>query len=130
MPHLLDTDIAIAYLAGDLATEQLVASLAPSGIALRLISYMEVVQGILESANPVTARAGFDSFLVDVPVLPFSIAIADRCARLRMDLERTGRRVRSRALDLIIAATALELQMTLVTRNKADYADIPGLTLY
>jgi hypothetical protein len=31
-----------------------------------------------------------------------------------------------RALDLIIAATALENDLTLVTYNRADFADIPG----
>jgi predicted nucleic acid-binding protein len=35
--------------------------------------------------------------------------------------------VRQRALDLIIAATALEHDLTLVTRNREDFQDIPGL---
>jgi predicted nucleic acid-binding protein len=35
-----------------------------------------------------------------------------------------------RALDLLIAAPALEHQLTLVTRNLGDYNDIPGLDLY
>ena len=130
MAHLLDTDVAIDYLAGDPATKQLLAPLVKVGIARSLITYMEIVQGILESPDPVTARTEFDAFLVDVPVLPFSLEIADRCARLRMELKSQGKRVRPRALDLITAATALELRLTLVTRNTADYADVPGLTLY
>jgi predicted nucleic acid-binding protein len=65
-----------------------------------------------------------------VPVLPFDLAIARRTARLRADLAAQGRRTRTRALDLIVAATALEHGLTLVTRNKADYQDIPNLSLY
>jgi predicted nucleic acid-binding protein len=38
--------------------------------------------------------------------------------------------VRSRALDLITAAIALERGYTLVTRNSRDYADIDGLSLH
>jgi predicted nucleic acid-binding protein len=37
--------------------------------------------------------------------------------------------VNSRALDLIIAATALEYDLTLVTANNKDFADIPDLLL-
>lgn len=38
--------------------------------------------------------------------------------------------VRPRALDLVTAATALFYDLTLVTRNQRDYADIPRLRLY
>jgi len=45
-------------------------------------------------------------------------------------LEKEQKRVKSRALDLINAAIALERDLTLVTRNVEDYKDIPGLQLY
>ena len=45
-------------------------------------------------------------------------------------MRKAGKRVNSRALDLLIAATALEYDLTLVTRNTEDYGDIPGLKLY
>jgi len=63
-------------------------------------------------------------------VLPVSIEIAKRCARLRETLRRQGRRINNRAMDLIIAATALEHDLTLVTRITDDYRDIPGLMLH
>ncbi|NJN82940.1 MAG: type II toxin-antitoxin system VapC family toxin [Caldilineaceae bacterium] len=64
------------------------------------------------------------------PVIPLSLSIARRCARLREQLKLQGKRVDSRSLDLIIAATALEHDLTLVTRNSKDYSDIPNLNLY
>ena len=64
------------------------------------------------------------------PVLTLTIPIAERCARLRETLRLQGKRVNQRALDLIVAATALEHDLTLVPRNVADYRDIPGLNLY
>ena len=45
-------------------------------------------------------------------------------------LEKEQKRVKSRALDLINAAIALEHDLTLVTRNVEDYQDIPDLKLY
>lgn len=64
-----------------------------------------------------------------VPVLPFSRSIAKRTAKLRLELRQQGRSVNNRALDLIIAATALEHDLTLVTRNRKDYDDIAVLRL-
>jgi len=55
--------------------------------------------------------------------------VAERCAEIRAELTRRQRRVRPRALDLIAAATALEYGLTLVTRNTADYQDIPDVLL-
>ncbi len=45
-------------------------------------------------------------------------------------LAKQGKRVKPRALDLVIAATAFEHGLTLVTQNRDDYKDIPGLKLY
>jgi predicted nucleic acid-binding protein len=56
--------------------------------------------------------------------------VAERCARLRETLRSQNKWVNSRALDLIIAATALEYDLTLVTNNTEDFEDIPGLNLY
>ncbi len=95
-----------------------------------MVTYMEVWQGVLESADPVVAQTTFEAFLVGSPVHRFSVEIARRCARLRSDLKQQGKRVRPRALDLITAATVIEHGLILVTRNTRDYQDIPGLTLY
>ena len=155
MSHLLDSNLVILHLNGELRTGQLVKTVASAGIAISLITYMEVYQGIFSSADPTAARTQFEVWLTSgVPVLHFDQAVALRAARLRVDLggsipqrsaDRTvalraarlrvdlakqGRRVRSRALDLIIAATALEHGLTLVTWNKADFQDIPNLNLY
>jgi tRNA(fMet)-specific endonuclease VapC len=130
MAYLLDSDIVISFQAGDAATKQHVEPLVPAGISISMVTYMEVWQGVLESADPVIAQTTFEAFLASAPVHPFSAEIARRCARLRSDLKLQGKRVRPRALDLITAATAIELGLTLVTRNTGDFQDIPGLNLY
>jgi tRNA(fMet)-specific endonuclease VapC len=129
MAYLLDTDVVILLLAGDAAARQLLDPLVPIGIAISMVTYMEVLQGTIESADPQAAETAFDAFLLNVPVLSFSTEVARRCAQLRSELKQQERRVRPRALDLITAATALRHNLILVTRNVADYHDIPGLTL-
>jgi predicted nucleic acid-binding protein len=95
-----------------------------------IITYMETYQGVLRSPHPTSARTQFEAFLETVPVLPFSVAGAKRCAQLRETLHREGKRVKEQALDLMTAAIALEYGLTLVTRNVGDYNDIRGLKLY
>ena len=91
---------------------------------------MEAYQGVVRSGNVKEAHAKFQTFRRSVPVLPFSLTVAKRCAVLREQLKTEQKRVKSRALDLINAAIAIEHHLTLVTRNTADYQDIPGLQLY
>lgn len=83
----------------------------------------------MRSSKPQEAQTKFQAFVETVPILPFSPAVARRCAHLREDLRKQGKRVSARALDLIIAATALEHDLTLVTRNHEDYQDISGLNI-
>jgi predicted nucleic acid-binding protein len=130
MAYLIDSDVVIDHLNNDPAARLLLDRLAADGLTISLITYLEVYQGTLASPDPAQAQAKLDAFLAGVPIVPFSAAVARRCARLRTELQRQGKRVRPRALDLLTAATALEHGLTLVTRNLADYEDIPALALY
>ncbi|SRR5579884_29988 len=130
MPYLIDSDWVIDHLENVPAATQLLQKLAPQRIAISVVTYMEVMQGVLRNPDPRAARATFDAFLANTPVLPFSTAVAERCAAIREDLKQRTRRINSRALDLINAAIAVEYGLTLVTRNVEDYKDIPGLSLY
>lgn len=60
-------------------------------------------------------------------VLPASPAVFDRYARLRATLEKQGMKLDS--FDLLIAATALEHNLILVTGNVKHFSHIPDLKL-
>lgn len=131
MAYLIDSDLVIDHLADVLEASELLAELAEEGIAISVITYMEVYQGLLRSvAVQGQVESLFDALVEGVPVIPLSLAVARRCAHLRETLRRQKKRVNARALDLIIAATALEHDLMLVTRNSEDYEDIPELKLY
>jgi predicted nucleic acid-binding protein len=53
-----------------------------------------------------------------------------RTAAIAAELYRRVARPRGREIDLAIAACALAHDATLWTLNRADFADIPGLSLY
>jgi predicted nucleic acid-binding protein len=129
MPYLIDSNWVIQHLLDVSEAVVLLRRLAPAGIAVSIITYMESFQGTLR-APPTYTPERFQAFFSTVPVLPLSVDVAERCARIRESLGQQGRSVRPRALDLIIAATALEHDLILVTRNEDDYRDIPDLRLY
>lgn len=130
MAYLVDSDWVVDHLADLPEAHELLDRLTPEGIAVSIITYLEAYEGVERSPDRKGAEARFQAFMRQVPVLPVSRAVAQRCAHLRHVLRGQGKRVERRALDLIIAATALENDLTLVTRNVEDYEDVPDLKIY
>ena len=128
--YLLDSDWLIDYLGGLPEAVNLLQPLAGVGLAFSVITYMEAFEGILRKDDPPAAQARLRAGLSPFQVIPVSAGIAERCAVIRYHIRSGGRRIRDRAPDLMIAATALEYDLTLVTRNIEDYSDVAGLRLY
>jgi tRNA(fMet)-specific endonuclease VapC len=128
--YLLDSDVVIDHLADEPDVVRLVDDLASAGLFMSAVSYMEASQGIDRGPDADGKAAALAALATTVPVLPFSVPEARRCAAIRESFRRQGRRVNSRALDLMIAATAIEHGLILVSRNTRDYRDVPDLQLY
>jgi tRNA(fMet)-specific endonuclease VapC len=129
MPYLVDSNVVIDHLGEVTEASQFLDRFAQDGIVISIVTYMEAFQGVVRSEHPEEASEKFSAFIDTVLILPFSFTVAERCARLRETLRSQNKRVKSRALDLIIAATALEYNLTLVTKNTDDFKDIPDLPL-
>lgn len=127
MAYLIDSDWLIDYLAGEPPAIRLLERLADSGLAISIITYMEAYQGVLRSSDPENAARRFDALLRAIRLVSITTGVARRCATIREELRPKVGRVRQRALDLLIAASAIEHNLTLVTRNANDYKDIPNL---
>jgi predicted nucleic acid-binding protein len=123
LPYLLDSDLVIDYLENVPSATELVSTLAGDRLAMSAITYMEAYEGTLSAANPDVAQAKPNDFTVDVRVVPFDRRTAIVAASLRRELRAKGMRVNQRANDLNRAATALAHGLTLVTRNRRDFAD-------
>lgn len=129
MSHLLDTDFVTDYLNGRVDALALFEQLAPDGLGMSIISHSEVYEGILGSNQSTKRTREFRTFLRAVRILPFNITVSRRYAQLRKELRDNKRQINERALDLMIAATALAYDMDLVTGNTRHYRDIPGLRI-
>lgn len=62
MTYLLDTDIVADWLQGKQATVELVSAIAADGIAISLITYGEIYDGMEARATRARARSHFAPF--------------------------------------------------------------------
>lgn len=129
MSYLIDSDVVVDVMFAQAEAVRMLAQLRRSGIAVSVTSSMEIVEGIAGGAAPRRAGQGTRAFMRGARLLVVSRAVADRAAAIRLDLRHQKRQVNERALDILIAATALDHGPTLVTRNTRDSQDIGGLRL-
>ncbi len=128
MSYLLDTNVCIDYLnARSVRVCQHLESLPTSQMAVCSIVKGELLVGAFKSRRAQAALARIEEFLAPYLSLPFDDACAIVYAKLRADLERHGRVIG--AYDLLIAATALAHDATLVTHNVDEFSRVPGLRI-
>ena len=128
MTYLVDTDWVADWLVGEPRAVHLLTALSERGIAISLITFGEIYEGIYYGRSLKEAERGFRKFLRQVDILPLNRPIMRCFARVRGDLRRRGQLIGDP--DILIAATAIHHSLTLVTRNIKDFQRIPDLTLH
>ncbi|MES2338036.1 MAG: type II toxin-antitoxin system VapC family toxin [Pseudomonadota bacterium] len=114
---LLDANVCIYVIEGLApALRERIEDSSIGALATSAIAYAEVMRGV-DMSNP-AANAVAAAFFDICVVLPFDARAALAFRRVPF---RRGR------FDHLIAAHALALNLTLVTANDRDFADIPGL---
>src|SRR5688500_2468723 len=107
MNYLVDADWVIDYLRGQGQAIQLLDELGTQGLAISIITFIEVYEGIYRSRTPQPTERIFRSFMQVVKVLEVTRTVARRTAHIRGYLRQQRLPVNNRAFDLVIAATAL-----------------------
>lgn len=125
--YMLDTNICI-YLMKNHPPEVAVrfaqcyvGEVVISAITLAELEYGVTCSGDKESQN----RAALDILLEDIAVAPFAAC----AARAYGPIRQATRDRKQDALDKLIAAHAVALDVALVTNNEADFCDYPGLSV-
>ncbi len=126
MSFLLDTDICSAHLRDNRLVTPRVEQYA-GRLHVSVITAAELTVWALRRAASPKRKAAVDGFLSAVAVIDVNRPIADRFGLLRAD--QLDRGVPTPRLDLLIAATALVHNLTLVTHNTKDFANIPSLQI-
>ncbi|MGG6268846.1 type II toxin-antitoxin system VapC family toxin [Leptolyngbya sp. AN03gr2] len=126
MQYLLDTCVISDFIKGEPGTQTRLKQTPPSDIAVSSITVMELRYGLLN--NPQRARKiepTITSFLASVTVLAFSSAEAEQASQIRAVLKTQGQPIG--AYDVLIAATALQHNLLMVTANQREFDRVPGL---
>lgn len=129
MRYLVDTDIVIDYLRGKKNLDKKTIEIIESGVSLSIISLGELTYGAYKSSNPNSSLATIQGFINDlsVNVIEINHKVISIFGQTKAELEILGTRLED--FDLLIAATAKELELTLVTRNVKHFGRIKGLKL-
>lgn len=128
MKYLVDADWLIDAIIGRPRAQRTLDRLSDEGLAVSIIAVAEVYEGAFGAADPELTLAGLRDFLGDFAILPVSDSVAERFAYLRTSLRRHGQLIPD--MDLLIAATALEGDLPLITRNVRHFERLPGLRIY
>lgn len=95
-------------------------------LAISSITAAELAFGVEKSGSERNKQA-LNKFLTPLEVLPYDDQTIWHYAKLRQNLQSTGKTIGS--LDMLIAAHALALDMVLVTNNLKEFERVEGLKL-
>jgi len=130
MGVIFDSSEIIALERNRGVVENLVAGRENEPFGISVATVAELLHGV-ERADTDTRKIKRQAFVEKViemfPVFPFDIGVARIYARLWASLVQRGFTVGSH--DLIIAATAISLDYTVITANRRDFEKIAGLRL-
>lgn len=128
MSYLLDTNACIRVLTGRSA--RLVDNLRahdPRDVKLCSVVKAELIAGSRKSARAAENLRRLSEFFAPFESYAFDDACAEHYGVIRSELERQGTPIGPN--DLLIAATALAFDATLVTHNTAEFGRVAMLRL-
>jgi tRNA(fMet)-specific endonuclease VapC len=128
MHYLLDTNICIYIIKKhpikvlNRLRKQSIGEVAVSSITLAELEY-----GADKSTRPEQNRNALLAFLSPLEILAFDEMAALHYGEIRAYLEKTGKIIGS--MDMLIAAHARSISLTLVTNNTKEFSRVPNLRL-
>ena len=94
-------------------------------IGISSITLAELEYGATKSAQPRKNREALEEFVSPLEVAAFDRDAAVAYGRIRAALEKKGLTIG--AMDMLIAAHALSLNVNLVTNNETEFRRVSGL---
>lgn len=126
MRYLLDTCVISDFVKGEPGTQSRLKQISPADIAISSITVMEVRYGLALNPQRVQkVELAIASLLASMTVLAFNTEEAEQAAQIRAMLKSQGQPIG--AYDVLIAATALQHQLLMVTANQREFDRVPSL---
>ena len=126
--YMLDTNtIAYAKNRKPASVLEKLLQLDPSEVCISSITLAELEYGVFNSSKPAQNRQALLLFLSGITILPFGTEAALEYGIIRHTLKTQGTLIG--ANDLLIAAHAKSLNLTLVTHNTREFQRVEGLKI-
>jgi tRNA(fMet)-specific endonuclease VapC len=94
-------------------------------IGISTITLAELEYGAEKSSQPKRNREALEQFICALDIAPFDRRATLHYGKIRVSLEKKGQCIGG--MDLLIAAHARSLGVTLVTNNEREFKRVPGL---
>ncbi len=129
MIYLADTDVIIDFLKSQQPAIDLFNKISDEPIKISVITYLEIEYGIKKSHHPEKRKEEFIHFMREfsIEIISINPLIAEKFVKIKIDLEKKKQPLAD--FDLLIAATALANNLSLVTRNIKHFKRIKDLSL-
>lgn len=127
MKYLLDTNICI-YIINEKPKKVLrkFERYPVYDFGISSITHAELQYGVEKSEHKNTNQDALDEFLLPITILPFQgKRVVKCCGEIRVSLESKGKTIGP--LDMLIAAHALSLDLTIISNNIKEFSRIPKL---
>ena len=125
MIYLLDTNTCVYAIKREPRVLRHLQEHSPDQFGVSAITLAELWFGAAKSSRPQSTRASVDAFLTPFEILPFANEAAEEYAQIRAQLEKAGLPIGER--DLLIAAIAKSLRLTVVTHNVREFSRVHSL---
>jgi len=122
MKFLLDTNIVIDFLRGKKSIVEKIGQILPHGIGISAVSLAELYHGAYKSSRPKYNLEKVDEFISvpEISVVNLDKQIARHYGKMLAELESRG--VKLAEVDILIAATAGKIGLTILTGDKKHFA--------
>jgi tRNA(fMet)-specific endonuclease VapC len=124
---LVDTDVVSFYFRNDTRAALYDPHLTGRILAISFMTLAELHRWAIGRNWGAARRAALDAYIGQFVLLPWDAALCLKWAEISVESARRGH-VLAHA-DAWQAATALLLDIPLVSHNRRDFAGLPGLTL-
>ena len=127
MRYLLDTNIGVDWLKGDVNVERQAMQLGLKNLGISFITASELYYGAYKSQRVKENLAAVKKISNNLGAIDSSEEICDTFGELKASLEQAGKIIDD--ADLFIAACALAHDLVLVTNNEKHFKRVKGLKL-
>jgi len=127
MSYMLDTNTVVFAIKNNINVISAIKTHKNQGLFISAITLSELEHGVCNSLHQEKNRTALTNFLSILNTLPYDEKAAQEYGEIRTCLQKNGNLIGN--MDMLIAAHAKSLSMTLVTNNTREFGRVNDLKI-